>query len=204
MARRLFNLLTALSLLPLIAAAAMWVRSEFTSDVWVHARLVTVIPGRPVAPRVDYVVSHDGGLLFRGSRGGGGFITTTQPSDQGWRHDAGFVSVPEWTLPRVDTWFSRPGVRAGRQQNRSGAGGFGPFDDIEIEFRYWLLVALAAVLPAARVPWLLLERRRRRRRQRRGLCAECGYDLRGGGGRCPECGTSQFSAAGGTPVHAGP
>jgi predicted amidophosphoribosyltransferase len=29
---------------------------------------------------------------------------------------------------------------------------------------------------------------RSRRRTRRGLCAGCGYDLRGGGQRCPECG----------------
>lgn len=53
--------------------------------------------------------------------------------------------------------------------------------------KYWLLVTLAAVLPAG---WLALRWRRRRetRRHPRGLCASCGYDLRATPARCPECG----------------
>jgi hypothetical protein len=47
-----------------------------------------------------------------------------------------------------------------------------------------LVVVLAMLLPAATAR----SRLRRRRQLRMGLCPGCGYDLRGGPGRCPECG----------------
>ena len=54
---------------------------------------------------------------------------------------------------------------------------------------YWFLLALTGTPPAWRL--LTLKSRVRRRRRERGLCARCGYDLRGSkdSGRCPECGT---------------
>jgi hypothetical protein len=55
----------------------------------------------------------------------------------------------------------------------------------------WLVLGLCA-LPAvswARWRWAI------RRRRRRGWCLNCGYDLRGGGGVCPECGVGEALAA---------
>jgi len=52
---------------------------------------------------------------------------------------------------------------------------------------YWLLATVAAILPGI-VGARLLRDVRRRRRIARGMCPECGYDLRASKDRCPECG----------------
>ena len=59
----------------------------------------------------------------------------------------------------------------------------------------WLALPLAAASA-----WWAVGYRRRRIRERTGCCRQCGYDLRGSPGRCPECGNeepaSQERAAG--------
>jgi len=54
---------------------------------------------------------------------------------------------------------------------------------------YWFLVLCTAIVPAlfVRGRW---RARRCRRRVASGLCAACGYYVRGSTGRCPKCGTS--------------
>lgn len=49
---------------------------------------------------------------------------------------------------------------------------------------WWSLLPIAAILPAMRLRHLL----RQRTRLSRGLCMNCGYDLRSSRDRCPECG----------------
>ena len=51
---------------------------------------------------------------------------------------------------------------------------------------HWVPAVGFAVLPAA---WLV-RRFRRSRALKRGLCTACGYDLRASPGRCPECGAA--------------
>jgi len=59
---------------------------------------------------------------------------------------------------------------------------------------YATLIAPFAVPPAM----TLVRALRRRRRGRRGLCRQCGYDLRASPQRCPECGSVQQEQPGGT------
>jgi hypothetical protein len=54
-----------------------------------------------------------------------------------------------------------------------------------VYFPHWIALTLA-IMPVA-VPFCVRQFRRHRRRRRR-LCIQCGYDLRGVPGRCPECG----------------
>ncbi len=49
---------------------------------------------------------------------------------------------------------------------------------------------IPTVLFATMFLWSFLPIRRRRKREKLGLCMKCGYDLRGSGERCPECGTA--------------
>lgn len=182
MIRRLVNLLAAVSLLLLPGVVGMWVRSAFTSDVWTRVRVTRA------EVITDYVVSRDGGVLVRRTRQStGGFSDTPVLTEGRWAHNAGIFMVPAWVLPRVATTLSLPGVRFGHLAPGPSANPWNHVHDLELEFRYWLAALLAAAPPAAWAPAFLRARRRRRRRLR-GRCVNCGYDLRGGNERCPECG----------------
>jgi hypothetical protein len=52
----------------------------------------------------------------------------------------------------------------------------------------WAIFFALSVAPGAWLYLRLLPLLRRRHRQRNRLCQQCGYDLRGSSGRCPECG----------------
>ena len=85
--------------------------------------------------------------------------------------------------------FARIAARADVRYYASDSGKRGGYVSrtVTLWVPYWLLALLFLPLPL----WIgTIHRRRQRRanRRARGLCPDCGYDLRATPGRCPECG----------------
>jgi hypothetical protein len=171
LARHVFTLCSAVSLLLCVATAVLWVRSARHYDEAVRSGAgsdVTIISAR-----------HR--LLAS--------LRTRVPTDPNpsWRFDTrpfigdGFG----WDFEQdgFDRWYERLGFI---YDHRGGAGS-GPPNVASARLLmvpHWFLVVLAA-LPA--LAWATA-RLRRIRRTRRGRCPACGYDLRASPERCPECG----------------
>jgi hypothetical protein len=95
----------------------------------------------------------------------------------------------EWFLVHVLSMFALPtaAVAASAWAAYRFPGGFaGVSTGFIAFFIVWstLLLIRAVTLAAMMRPRVLAELRTR------GLCTQCGYDLRGTPGRCPECGTA--------------
>ena len=206
MKQRLVNVLSALSLLVLVAAVVLWVRSYWVID------------------RVGFA----SGQLYRAISGGGGvFLESLRVfrHTRSWR-DGTATPVEIAVLDYCDWYADYPDVRSivaaprhwetgtygraslmkhawgqdinlalphmtklaiARQNVWGGADGTSAHDSLygpRVWVPYWMIVAVAAPLSV----WWIGSRVRQFRRRARGLCAACGYDLRATPGRCPECG----------------
>jgi hypothetical protein len=160
MTRRLLNLLTALSLLLCLAAAALWVRSYFVGDTFDWATRAgragvdscrgNVSMGRVDVPPAD-LATIPRGTLFRSKPAGWAAAERTEPA---WSF-AGFAVVH----------FDFRGMRVR-----------------ELRVPFWALVLVTGVAP------VVYMRRRLRAPVPAGTCRRCGYDLRATPDRCPECG----------------
>jgi hypothetical protein len=182
MKHRLSSLLTLLALLPLVAAAALWVRSYWRSDcvnVWGTAHEFSV-------------ESRAGYLSFEASNlcgDGAGACRTSGPVGRvaNERRGMRFYAVHS-LLGFVYGRDVRPGAAVGLDEKLVRAGLKTPAGNLTRRFWYvpfWAVCVVAAA-PAALLLW---RRHALRRRGRQGLCRTCGYDLRATPGRCPECGT---------------
>jgi len=202
--RRLFTLLSALSLLLCAAVAVLWVRSYQRFDLIDHATVepqryqVDVGFGAFTLQRVRRVGlgSARGRVCFsRYSEYGDSRRIRTEWPGGGWsysteRLDPDQIVAPgpdvavgvEWDVlgfgRRHYTWTSAFGTSTGFTYTLD-----------ETSLPHWLLCLFTALPPAIACA-RFARGRRRRRRSRRGLCRACGYDLRATPGRCPECGTA--------------
>ena len=121
-----------------------------------------------------------------------------------WKSNAG--PIPEVTLTvnelgeekvtgmeayeQWDRWQWKFHIRA----NPNGIFCFGrqpfygyPRNSFDWHLPYFVAIPCTMILPAIVLRGYKKERRRRKRRER-GLCLNCGYDLRASKDRCPECG----------------
>jgi hypothetical protein len=180
----LINAAKVASALLCVAIVALWINSYRTTDLLVrsthtgrHFEIVT-IPGQ---------------LRFTIADGWAGA--------HGWRyfHRSTPLSYPVFGQQLIRTGWFVPGM--GRRDGTAGVPSFDPNRPQSVVVTYHTLavpfslpLAAALILPML---WAWRSRRQwlRRERMKRGLCVECGYDLRASSGRCPECGAERTAEA---------
>lgn len=182
--RILLVALAGLWLIVCARTAVLWVRSYFLQD-W-----------------IDYQITDDArntwtGYTFASNRGSL-FISKSQQrfkqKGKAWVYSATLPSPEGFSYHQFPT-----------HENDMLAGSFfksmgflvvlndetietdGTFSYPRAFFPHWFIILVAAMLPA----WLLRRAILRRRWRSKGLCRQCGYDLRASPERCPECGLSR-------------
>jgi hypothetical protein len=188
LARHLFTLSAAVSLLLCLAAGGMWVRSYGRGDLVTYSAM-SIEDG---AQRHRGIVawSGAGGFYFAGLDVTAvpipGQLSATHPyTAKPWRWTWNTKPSPRRTTtasPAFDVlgfWWEGHWRQANndREYNRK-------LSEFFLGVPYWFTMLLAAAMPAK---WFV-HVRRRRSRVARGLCVRCGYDLRESPKRCPECG----------------
>ena len=212
MGKRIFLAIAmTLSLLLFAATVALWVRSFRASDSisrsnWTEQPLND--EAREYAKLKGFdanFIGHGEGLSLNTYRGRIIFCRGLQLNvTSRWDEDfeKKYVNKPNWsrTTAAIDD-MSAPGGEL------SGLLGWLGFGDTETQYasewrssyRYvsvpmWFIAIVTLVFPFVFTRKAL----RTKRRRKNGLCLSCGYDLRGSGERCPECGNLGASAGAAT------
>ena len=163
--RHTFALCSAVSLLLSVAVCVLWVRSHTGRELRIP--LTGDHPAEAWAVPRCYILVRAGGLTVHWQR-----LLAGPNAAIMW---AAMPDGQEVEPMAADRWDA-----AGFHWQRGKM-----FDGYwRLTVPCWFAAACAAALPT------LMSRRfwRHRVRTRRGLCLNCGYDLRASPGRCPECG----------------
>lgn len=186
MRRRLFNLVTAASLLLCVAVGGLWVRSlgHFEQFHIRYARWPKPEEGRRVYVIVSWYSNTlrlsviDSAVVAAHFRDWSGdrlnHFRQRRPPGLHFAFDGEDVT-------REMNGY-RPGFAAHFYPDTDRPPAYG--DQYVLAVRPWLPTLLLAVLPALWLHGFIKTRRARRR----GLCPRCGYDLCATPDRCPECG----------------
>jgi hypothetical protein len=176
--RKLFTLLSFVSLLLFAAVCVLWVRSYIVGcgGVWRRFTWTETFSDVPagVIPANHYKIATvyigRGRLLLQ-------FHENTQDGASGLPHWEWLATAPDEPV-LAPSWQRTTGFGVETET------GNGVPPSYSAAFPLWFPCMLTAVTPAL---WLRSVVKRRQR-QRRGHCPSCGYDLRATADRCPECG----------------
>jgi hypothetical protein len=156
--RLLFNLLAGVSLLLMLAALGVWLRSHYVKD------------------RIGWEGFHDAAFVLDIDRG-------IRDIDAGRRW--GSLAYPAgWWYAKMQIGQNVPQAfiwdRTILDNGPDDAGS----DLLEVSIPNWLLVFIASILPAT---WMVRTRAKFKHTASQ-ACKHCGYDLRATPDRCTECG----------------
>jgi hypothetical protein len=174
LARHLFTLCSATSLLLCVATCVLWVCSYVRDDGLQQDRYADST--RRKFEDVHFVFSNRGSIGIGYARvdppGSARFATS-------WRytHIASNTGLPSWPL--------RASVLGFHYWNAQLVGWPGPGYVLGFGVPHALLAGMLAIPPAIVARRVRLARRRRRRLAA-GMCPGCGYDTRASPARCPE------------------
>jgi hypothetical protein len=210
MIRRLFTLLSTLSLLLCVAACLLWWRSLTVTSRYAAGATQEVfsangrvgVDNQPVLREAD---RREQELLAEARAWDARNIALSEDHNRMLaRFDAASMAL-RWAnvdrYTRLKYWMTLGVSKAEKQikteKDKASAAGGTVLGQIfrrsqpplvEHAVPYWVIVAVGGAGFAARVGASAMGRRRQRRLHRLGLCPACGYDLRASPGRCPECG----------------
>jgi hypothetical protein len=182
MRRRLFHLITVVSLMLCVAMLGLCVRSAGHYDRVDY----TWVSQPPILRRTCILTSNTGQCSFN-------LVTfdlkqiPANPGRVGWELQSAVRSTSPMLMypPYRDSFFFAKFAFSHRPWTATTLfGSPSSFTDWAVAFPVWAPVVLFGAMPAVRgVLWL-----RKRTATRSGHCRVCGYDLRATPGRCPECG----------------
>ena len=194
--RWLVRIAVALSLVLAVGTGVLWARSYGGEDRFLLDRADD--EGWVIRQRYRNVYSSDGRVgFFSGWQyiSSGSWRSAGKPmaeADRGIGEGWGLrVDRIDFGSLRYIGVYSREAAKfAGISRHHLFNGATGPGG---YEYTVWLiphsyLLTLFSLPPVLYLTLAARRGLRRRSRRRRGLCVDCGYDLRATPGRCPECG----------------